>query len=1147
MAAPAQRLLRHLRRLAAAPASDPATDAVLLERFRRGRDEAAFAALVRRHGPLVWRLCRRLLGDDQAAEDAYQATFLVLVRKAKGLRLRTALAGWLYGVARRVAFKARARAARRRRHETPAASLFATDHRSDPLAQVSAREVLTALEDEVARLREVYRLPVVLCGLEGLSQEEAARRLGWTPGSVKGRLERGRKLLHARLARRGMMLSAALAVVEVTRGAAGVPATLEATTIQAALAGGAGEIGEASGRVLALAHGAMHGTFSGRVRATLALLLILGAGVLGASLLPQTPPASERPGQTRKAVENPGQKSGSSPVRPGTDLHGDPLPAGAIARLGTERLRHHHSTADLATAFSPDGKTVVTGGDGTLKRWDVATGKLLRRYPERYSGTVLFSPNGKWFVAAGGDLLDAASGEVVRRFSLKGHRLTFSPDGKLLATGAADGSVTLWDTASGEVTRRLRGHEKDVVSGVFSTNGRTLVTICMDMKVCRWDVATGELRRTVALPITRWRTWRLSPDGGTLAVSQAAGVSLWDTTTGKERGHLGEEAAKARYGLAFSDDGKLLATDWYDAATRESRICLWDVAGRKLLRQFPIPARAMGFLFLSPDNRTLASSGTEPRLRLWDTTTGRPLHQHAAHDGGIAALAFTPDGRTLVSGSNDGTLRAWDAAAGRSVRELPGHAGGVSGLAATPDGRAVLSGGYDAQILLQDRQTGKELRRLVLVPKEKLSPHGSYGPHVGLSADGRTAVAHIGTDDGGSLLHVWDPATGKVLARREDRSRTFSVLFSPDARTLATYVDTLKPAVPPKDPKAKALKEGAVEVTGTQVVLQDVATGRPRLAIPLPDRNGYRAAFAPDGRSLLTYGYRVRTDAKGSHWDNHALHLWELASGQERLTIRSPVENDQGGYECVTFSPDGRTLAAARQDRTIQEWDVATGAEMLTRGGYEAAVDCLAFRPDGKALASGHRDSTILLWDLTAGLRRPRPGNAPTPRQLEQAWADLASTDGHKAHAAIWKLVAAPAHAVPLLGARLRPAAAPPADEIRKLLADLDSAQYERREAASRRLADHGEAAEATLEEALKADPSAEKRRRIEQLLAAPRVVRIPEQLRALRSVEALERIGNAEARRVLEGIAKGAPEARLTREARASLERLPGRTAAAP
>jgi WD40 repeat protein len=888
----------------------------------------------------------------------------------------------------------------------------------------------------------------------------------------------------------------------------------------------------------------------------LILPLIVGTAIVGIGLGTRTPAARPPAAGMLSAAQETPRNAEPAPELTATDLRGDPLPPGALARLGTVRLRHAHSSAGLVATFSPDGKTVVSAGDGAGKRWDTATGKLLGQLPRGQRSALLFAPNGRWLADAGGDLLDATSGEVVVRLVPRDSpyalvALAFAPDSSLLATSAPDGTVTLWNTATGKATQQLRGHEQRVGAAAFSSEGHTLITMGSDpgrdMKVCHWDLAKGELSRSVSLPITTWRTLRLSPDGRTLAVSLGAEVSLWDTTTGEQRGSLGEDAAKAYYGLAFSPDSQKLATDWYDPESGEVRICIWDVAARKLLRRFPVPPHALGFLYFSPDNRTLATSGMrEPRLRLWDTMTGNPLHQQeTAHDEAIQALAFTPDGKTILSGSDDGTVRVWDAGTGRGIRQLPGHAGGVTALAATPDGRAVLSAGHGAQLLLQEWQTGKELRRLILVPKEKLSTNASYGPSMSLAPDGRTAAAIVGTGGQEWFLQVRDTADGRVLTQRTDHSGKRFAAFSPDTRILATYVDTYGPVAPSNNPKAKAA--GGTEVVGVQVVLEDVTTGRQLLAITLPERNGYRADFPPDGRTLVTHDYRVRNDDNGSHVDNHALHLWELVTGQERLTIRSPEEGFQYGYEKLVFSPDGRTLAAARRDHTIQAWDVATGAELLSRGGYESDVYSLVFRPDGKTLASGHRDSTILLWDLTDAARKPRTGVALTAERLEQAWADMASADARKGGAALWEMVATPERAVPLLGSRLSPAAPAPADKLRNLLVELDSDKFERREAASKQLADLGELAEPALEEALKSDPSADKRRRIERLLAAPRIVWTPEQVRAFRAVEVLERIGSVEARRSLEALAKGTPEARLTREATASLDRIARRSAASP
>src|SRR5262245_43794279 len=209
MASSTDTLLRYIRRLVIPSQPDEATDAALLARFLAARDERAFAALVERHGPLVLHVCRRVLGNVHDAEDAFQATFLVLARKAETVHPREALAAWLHGVARRVALKARTARARRARLARPLEAP-AADPRPDPLAALSARELLLIVDEELQRLPPVNRLPLILCCLEGHSLEETARQLGWTTGSVKGRLERGRQRLHERLLRRGLTLSAAL-------------------------------------------------------------------------------------------------------------------------------------------------------------------------------------------------------------------------------------------------------------------------------------------------------------------------------------------------------------------------------------------------------------------------------------------------------------------------------------------------------------------------------------------------------------------------------------------------------------------------------------------------------------------------------------------------------------------------------------------------------------------------------------------------------------------------------------------------------------------------------------------------------------------------------------------------------------------------
>jgi RNA polymerase sigma factor (sigma-70 family) len=298
MAADRDTLVRFIHRLVVRPETEEATDAALLSRFISGRDERAFTALVNRHGPLVLQVCRRVLGDSDDTEDAFQAVFLVLARKAATVR-REALAAWLHGVARRVALKARSARARRFHAARPLAAPPA-DARPDPLAELSARELLLSVDEELQRLPEVYRLPVILCCLEGRSLEEAAHQLGWTPGSVKGRLERGRARLRTRLLRRGLTLSAALAAVEVSRGAASAMAVaqLVARTVRGAVAFGTGQTAGARGvpaGAAALAGQVVKGMALARLKMPVALLLAMCLLATGLALFragPSPPPAA---------------------------------------------------------------------------------------------------------------------------------------------------------------------------------------------------------------------------------------------------------------------------------------------------------------------------------------------------------------------------------------------------------------------------------------------------------------------------------------------------------------------------------------------------------------------------------------------------------------------------------------------------------------------------------------------------------------------------------------------------------------------------------------------------------------------------------------------------------------------------------------
>jgi RNA polymerase sigma factor (sigma-70 family) len=291
-------VIRYIRRLSVGPADGP-SDGELLGRFARQRDGAAFEALVRRHGPAVLGACRRVLRDAHAAEDAFQATFLVLARKAGALERPAALGPWLYGVAVRTALKARAGAARRRQQERQAAAAEAVAADDGPVW----RELRPLLDEAVARLPEKYRVPFVLHHVEGRTVEDVAGRLGCPRGTVAARLARARQRLRARLVRRGVALSAAALVAALAEGvAAAVPAALVARTGRAVVAG-AVPAGAA-----ALADGVLRGMMMTKLKAVVVALAVGLAGTAGGVAAWQARAAAPAAGAAKPAVDADGDR-----------------------------------------------------------------------------------------------------------------------------------------------------------------------------------------------------------------------------------------------------------------------------------------------------------------------------------------------------------------------------------------------------------------------------------------------------------------------------------------------------------------------------------------------------------------------------------------------------------------------------------------------------------------------------------------------------------------------------------------------------------------------------------------------------------------------------------------------------------------------
>jgi RNA polymerase sigma factor (sigma-70 family) len=607
-------VLHHLRTWVGGHVRTGLTDAQLLHDFLQQQEEAAFAALVQRHGPMVYGICRRMLSREQDAEDAFQATFMVLARRAGSIRKRQSLAGWLYGVARRVALKARLRAARQRDAERRGMDQANGANGTDALEQAARSEAGAVLDEELQHLPEKYRLPLILCYFEGRTYEEAADELGLPSGSMGKRLHQAQDRLRQRLLRRGVAFSASGVAGLLAATAQAAPAALQVAAVRASLLFAAGKLSAAAVPAVALAESALHALWLSKIKqgavAALIMAALLGGG--GAALVfgpgttaPRTASSSDADTATLASIRS--WREGWSKTWKGEMVHSLALDReGKIAALG--RLDGTVLLLDAAT-----GKEIGTLG----KKNEVPNGPapppvpVFQGFPG-VGGGAGFGPPG---MGAAGDSINCVA---------------FSPDGKTLAAAGASGTIRLWDVANRREQKQIVA-EKELLLGIqslmFAPDGKSLVA-CGNASnafaplgwLKQWHIETAKvLTDHLVENAFGIANVTFSADGRSVAFTEMReGVAFGGVAFGPVASNvvnlLDLESKKVIWEskndlpeapeIISNNGGKLLAF-----CCRDGSIYTWNPTKREFQPRFKLaePSKLVGRPTISPDGRFIAA------------------------------------------------------------------------------------------------------------------------------------------------------------------------------------------------------------------------------------------------------------------------------------------------------------------------------------------------------------------------------------------------------------------------------------------------------------------------------------------------------------------------------------------------------------
>ncbi|MFC1652113.1 protein kinase [Planctomycetota bacterium] len=522
--------------------------------------------------------------------------------------------------------------------------------------------------------------------------------------------------------------------------------------------------------------------------------------------------------------------------------------------------------------------------------------------------------------------------------------LSFSPDGKHIATGSWDNSLKIWDTERCIEIKTLQGHKGCVTSVEYSPDGKKIASRSRDGAVKLWNVASGQEIMTLQGKKTVILAIAYCPSGKCIASGNGDGtVGIWDAFSGNQisqfQGHEG-----AINSISYSPDGKCIVSGSSDNALKvldtESGLELMTMQGH---------IGGVSSVDYSPDGKQIVSGSVDKTLKIWNAASGEEIMTLEGHKMPVCSVAFRPDNKWVVSSSHDKTLKIWDSKSGQELTTLLGHGdeayiperqrrgGGYKGIvyscAFSPDGLRIASGGNDATLRIWD-----------IEPKRKeimLKGHADTFLCASFSPDGRRVVS--GSDD--ESLKIWDSQSGEeLMTLAGHKSWVFTVAYSPDGKKIIS-----------------GSSDHSLKVW-------EAKTGR-ELITKLSHAPVTVAAFSPNGRLF------VSSDTTSSFPRHGILKIWNAETGEEVMTLQGhEISNKQLAHvsgdsiDCVAFSPDSNRIITGSQDQTLKLWNIDSGQELVTLKGHRDSVWTVAFSPDGKRIVSGSGDNTLKIWDVGTGI-----------------------------------------------------------------------------------------------------------------------------------------------------------------------------------